>query len=86
MIWLLRRTYEPLPDDDFKSRIRGLLLRQDNADLSDYAELGMKIGPVDDETYAKLLQKEKDIQAEVERLEKNQCRCESKNPGIPGAS
>ena len=46
-----------------------LLLRQDNADLR-LRGIGHEIGLVDDETYARVLQKEKDIQAEAERLEK----------------
>ena len=45
-----------------------LLLRQDNADLRLRA-IGHEIGLVDDETYEKTLKKERDIQAEVERLE-----------------
>ena len=46
-----------------------LLLRQDNADLR-LRGIGHEIGLVDDETYARVLQKEKDIQTEAERLEK----------------
>ena len=46
-----------------------LLLRQDNADLR-LRRIGHEIGLVDDETYEKLLKKEQDIAAEVERLEK----------------
>ncbi|MDO5407698.1 MAG: tRNA uridine-5-carboxymethylaminomethyl(34) synthesis enzyme MnmG [Eubacteriales bacterium] len=45
-----------------------LLLRQDNADLRLRA-IGHEIGLVDDATYEKTLQKERDIAAEVERLE-----------------
>ncbi len=46
-----------------------LLLRQDNADLRLRA-IGHEIGLVDDETYEKIVQKEKNIAEEVERLEK----------------
>ncbi len=46
-----------------------LLLRQDNADLRLRA-IGHEIGLVDEETYEKLLQKERDIEQEVERLER----------------
>ncbi|MCI6886131.1 MAG: tRNA uridine-5-carboxymethylaminomethyl(34) synthesis enzyme MnmG [Lachnospiraceae bacterium] len=46
-----------------------LLLRQDNADLR-LRGIGHAIGLVDDETYEHVLQKERDIAAEVERLEK----------------
>lgn len=45
-----------------------LLLRQDNADLRLRA-IGHEIGLVDDATYERTLQKERDIAAEVERLE-----------------
>jgi len=45
-----------------------LLLRQDNADLRLRA-IGHEIGLVSDEDYEKAIQKEKDIEAEVERLE-----------------
>jgi tRNA uridine 5-carboxymethylaminomethyl modification enzyme len=46
-----------------------LLLRQDNADLR-LRGIGHEIGLVDDETYEKLLEKERNIKAEIERLEK----------------
>jgi tRNA uridine 5-carboxymethylaminomethyl modification enzyme len=46
-----------------------LLLRQDNADLR-LRGVGHEIGLVDDETYEKLLEKERNIKAEIERLEK----------------
>ena len=46
-----------------------LLLRQDNADLR-LTAIGHEIGLVDDERYQKVLEKEKLIAAEVERLEK----------------
>lgn len=46
-----------------------LLLRQDNADLR-LRGVGHEMGLIDDETYEKMLQKERDIKAEVERLEK----------------
>ncbi len=46
-----------------------LLLRQDNADLRLRA-IGHEIGLVDDETYEKVLLKERQIQEEIERLER----------------
>ena len=46
-----------------------LLLRQDNADLRLRA-IGHEIGLVDDETYQKVIQKERQIQEEIERLER----------------
>jgi len=45
-----------------------LLLRQDNADLRLRA-IGYDIGLVDEEIYQSIVQKEKDIEAEIERLE-----------------
>ena len=45
-----------------------LLLRQDNADLR-LRGIGHEIGLVDDRVYEKVLKKERDILAEVERLE-----------------
>ena len=46
-----------------------LLLRQDNADLR-LMKIGHEIGLVDDQTYERLLWKEKAIEDEMERLEK----------------
>ena len=45
-----------------------LLLRQDNADLR-FREIGHQIGLVSDEEFDRTLQKKKDIEAEVDRLE-----------------
>ena len=44
-----------------------LLLRQDNADLR-LTSIGHKVGLIDDERYEKLLEKEKEINIEIERL------------------
>lgn len=46
-----------------------LLLRQDNADMR-LTGIGHEIGLIDDERYDKLLEKEKLIEAEVERMKK----------------
>lgn len=46
-----------------------LLLRQDNADLR-LMKIGHEIGLVDDSTYERLLWKEREIEKEMERLEK----------------
>lgn len=46
-----------------------LLLRQDNADLR-LMKIGHEIGLVDDRAYERLLWKEKEIEKEIERLEK----------------
>ena len=59
-----------------------LLLRQDNADLR-LRGIGHEIGLVDDETYARVLQKEKDIQAEAERLEKTYVGANPRVQGLP---
>ena len=45
-----------------------LLLRQDNADLR-LRKKGWEVGPIDDETYHKLQEKERRIQEEIERVE-----------------
>ena len=45
-----------------------LLLRQDNADLR-LRKKGYQVGLVSEEDYQKLLTKEKEIKAEIERLE-----------------
>ncbi len=46
-----------------------LLLRQDNADLR-LTEIGHKVGLIDDERYAGLLEKKEQIASEIERLKK----------------
>lgn len=47
-----------------------LLLRQDNADLR-LTKIGYEMGLIDEERYQKLLEKEKNIEKEIERLEKS---------------
>ena len=62
-----------------------LLLRQDNADLR-LRGIGHEIGLVDDETYAKVLQKEKRYPGRGRTSGEDQCRCQSEDTGVSGTS
>lgn len=63
-----KETHEPYRMMTSRAEYR-LLLRQDNADLR-LTRKGYEVGLIDEERYQKLLQKEQDIEKEIQRLEK----------------
>lgn len=63
-----KETHEPYRMMTSRAEYR-LILRQDNADLR-LTKIGYEVGLIPKERYDKLLQKQKEIVAEVERLEK----------------